>query len=196
MSAAGESIRRDVVLRTLTLGSDVHATSIFLLARFVHVVCGVLWAGALIFIAWVLLPAIRGTGPAGGALMQQLVRVQRLPVYLMVLAILTILSGLSLFYLDATAFGEAWLHTGPGRTFSAGGALAILTAILGMAVNTPAAKKMGVLMGSIQAAGAPPSPEQTAEIGRLQNRLYRATQLAAVLILLAVICMGVARYVP
>jgi hypothetical protein len=31
---------------------------------------------------------------------------------------------------------------------------------------------------------------------RLQNRLYRATQATAVLLLLVVICMGVARYVP
>jgi hypothetical protein len=171
-------------------------TWIFLLARFVHVVAGVGWAGAVIFIAWLLLPAIRATGPAGGALMQQLTRVQRLPVYLMVLAILTVLSGLSLFWLDVSAFGKAWMHTGPGRTFSAGGALAILTAIFGMAVNTPAAKKMGALIGSIQAAGTPPSPEQTAEIGRLQNRLYRATQITAVLLVLAVTCMGVARYIP
>jgi uncharacterized membrane protein len=174
----------------------MHDTWFFLLARFIHVVTGVLWAGALIFIAWILLPAIRATGPSGGALMQQLVRVQRLPVYLMLLAILAILSGLSLFWLDAKAFGEAWMHTGPGRTFSAGGALAILAAILGMAVNTPTAKKMGALIGSIQASGAPPSPEQAAEIGRLQHRLFRATQAAAVLILLAVICMGVARYIP
>jgi hypothetical protein len=102
----------------------------------------------------------------------------------------------ALFWLDVSAFGKAWMHTGPGRTFSAGGALAILTAIFGMAVNTPAAKKMGALIGSIQAAGTPPSPEQAAEIGRLQNRLYRATQITAVLLALAVTCMGVARYVP
>jgi uncharacterized membrane protein len=174
----------------------MNATSMFILARFVHVVCGVAWAGAVIFIAWILLPAIRATGPTGGAVMQRLVRVQRLPVYLMVMAILTILSGLSLFWMDMTAFGKVWMHTGPGRTFSAGAAIAILTAIFGMVVNTPAAKKMDVLMSSIQAAGAPPSPEQAAEMARLQNRLYRATQATAVLLLLVVICMGVARYVP
>jgi uncharacterized membrane protein len=181
---------------TPALGLHMNGTSLFLLARFVHVVCGVAWAGAVIFVALILLPAIRATGPSGGALMQQLVRVQRLPVYLMVLAILTILSGLSLFWLDYSAFGNAWMHTGPGRTFSLGGALAIFAAIFGMVVNTPAAKQMGVLVGSIQAAGKPPSPEQAAEMGRLQNRLYRATQGVAVIILLAVICMGVARYIP
>ena len=171
----------------------MNATWLFLLARFLHVLAGVGWAGAVIFIAWILLPAIRSAGPSGGAVMQQL---KRLPVYLMVLAILTILSGLTLFWLDARALGEAWMHTGPGRTFAAGGALGILTAIIGMAVNTPAAKKLGMLIGSIQATGKPPAPEQAAEIGRLQNRLYRATQITAVLLVLAVICMGVARYIP
>jgi hypothetical protein len=55
---------------------------------------------------------------------------------------------------------------------------------------------MGVLMSSIQAGGTPPSSELAAEIGQLQHRRFRATQAAAVLRLLAVICMGVARYVP
>lgn len=170
--------------------------STILFLRFVHVVAGVAWAGALIFIAWFLLPAIRATGPAGGALMQQIARVQRVPVYLMILMALTVLSGLSLYWLDIKSYGPAWVHTGAGRTFSAGAAFAILTAILGMTVNVPAAKRIGVLMGSIQATGAQPSTEQAAEIGRLQNRLYRAAQVAGVLILLAVTCMGVARYVP
>jgi uncharacterized membrane protein len=174
----------------------MNGTTVFLLARFVHVVAGVAWAGALIFIGWYLTPAILATGPAGGAVMQQLVRAQRLPVYLISLMALTILSGLSLFWLDLTAFGPAWMHTGAGRVFSAGGAFAILTAILGVSVNTPTAKKLGTLMASIQAAGKQPSQEQAAEIGRLQHRLHRAGQAAAVLVLLAVTCMGVARYIP
>jgi uncharacterized membrane protein len=168
----------------------------FILARIIHIVAGVIWAGALIFIAMFLLPAIRATGPTGGAFMQQLVRVQRLPVYLMVLMAFTILSGLTLFWLDYSAFGKAWMHTGTGRTFSAGAAFAILTALLGVVVNMPAARRIGAISASIQAAGAPPSPEQSAEIGRLQKRLYNAGQAAAVLVLLAVICMGVARYMP
>jgi uncharacterized membrane protein len=174
----------------------MNGMSVFLIARFVHVVAGVAWAGALIFIGWYLTPAVRAVGPSGGALMQQLVRVQRLPVFLLTLMALTVLSGLSLFWLDLTAFGPAWMHTGAGRTFAAGGVFAILTAILGLAVNVPASNKLGALMASIHAAGTQPSAEQAAELGRLQRRLYRAGQAAAVLVLLAVICMGVARYVP
>jgi hypothetical protein len=174
----------------------MNGMSVFLLARFVHVVAGVAWAGALIFIGWFLLPATRATGPSGSAFMHQLVSRQRMPMYLMLLMALTILSGLSLFWLDLSAFGMAWVHTGPGRTFAAGAAFGILTAIVGATVNMPTAKKLGVLGASIQAGGKPPTPEQAADIARLQNRLYSAGRWITALALLAVICMGVARYVP
>jgi uncharacterized membrane protein len=174
----------------------MRSTYIFLLARLIHVLAGVAWAGALVFITVILLPAIHGAGPAGGSVMDQVVRVRRLPIMLMSLAILTVLTGLSLFYLDFTAFGPAWVHTGPGRTFSLGGALAILGMIVGMSVNTPTAKKLGALTATITANGGPPSPEQAAELGRLQNRLVVAGKFVMVLVLLAVACMGVARYVP
>lgn len=174
----------------------MNGMSVFLLARFIHVVSGVTWAGALIFLAWFILPAAKATGPAGGTFVQQMVRAQKLPVYLIILMALTVLSGLSLIWLNVSAFGMAWMHTGPGRTFSLGGALAIATALLGMIVNAPTAAKMSALGAAIQASGAPPSTEQAAELARLQTRLHRAGQAAAILILLAVTCMGVARYIP
>jgi uncharacterized membrane protein len=174
----------------------MNGTYTFLLARLIHVVCGVAWAGALVFVAVVLLPAIQGAGPAGGGVMDQIIRVRRLPVLMMTLAILTVLSGLSLFYLDVHAFGAAWVHTGTGRTFSLGAALAILGMIVGMSVSTPAARKLGALGASIKASGAPPSLEQAATLGRLQNRLVVAGKVVTVLVVLAVACMGVARYIP
>lgn len=172
------------------------ATYAFLLARLIHVLAGVAWAGALVFITVILLPAIRGAGPAGGSVMDQVVRVRRLPIVLMTLAILTVFSGLSLWYLDFHALGDAWAHSAQGRTFSLGGVLAILGMIVGMSVSTPTARKLSALTGSITANGGPPSPEQAAELGRLQNRLVAAAKIVMVLVLLAVACMGVARYVP
>lgn len=174
----------------------MHGPYLFILARFIHVVAGVTWAGALIFVGWFVLPAVRGAGPAGGAVMQQLVRVQRLPAYMITLMALTLLSGFCLFYLDIVAFGAAWVHTGPGRTFSLGAVFAILAALYGVFVNMPAAKRMGALGAAVQATGAPPSREQAAELGRLQGRLTSAARVITVLILLAVTCMGVARYIP
>lgn len=168
----------------------------FLLARLIHIVCGVAWAGALVFITAIFLPAIRGAGPAGGTVIDLAIRARRLPIVLMVVAILTVFSGFSLFYLDFHAYGEAWAHTGPGRTFSLGGALAILGMIVGMTVSNPTAKKLGALTTSMRAGGGPPSPVQAAEFGRLQSRLVVAGNIVVSFVMLAVACMGVARYVP
>ncbi|MDQ2767830.1 MAG: hypothetical protein M3Y30_11820 [Gemmatimonadota bacterium] len=169
---------------------------LFLLARFIHVVCGVVWAGSLLFIAFMLMPAIRATGPSGGAVMQQLFRNQRLQPFLITLMVFTVLSGLALYRLDMVAFGPNWVHTGPGRTFSAGAVFAILAVVVGLSINARAAEKIGARSASIQAAGKQPSTEQAAELGRLQTHLARGTLVSTALIIFAVTCMGVARYVP
>ena len=169
---------------------------LFILARFIHVVCGVIWAGSLLFFAFMLTPAIRATGPSGGAVIQQLMRNQRLQPFLITLMLLTVLSGLTLYRLDMVAFGPTWVHTGPGRTFAAGAVFAILGVIVGLSINAPAAGKLGALGGAIQAAGRQPSADEAAEMGRLQKRIARGGMITTVLILLAVTCMGVARYIP
>lgn len=170
--------------------------SIFLLLRFVHIVIGVAWAGAVIFIATFLLPAIKAVGPAGGPVMANLTQVRRLPAYLMGGVILTVLSGIALYLNDSLGSSTQWMSTGPGKTFAFGGAMGIIVAILGMAVNAPTATRMGALGAAIKASGGPPTPEQTAEMQRLQGRLTNAMRAAAVLILLALAAMSVARYVP
>ena len=169
---------------------------LFLLARFIHVVSGVIWAGSLIFFAFMLTPAIRATGPSGGAVIQQLMRNQRLQPFLITLMLLTVLSGFTLYRLDMVAFGPSWVRTGPGMTFSAGAVFAILGVIVGLSINAPAAGKLGAISGPIQAAGRQPTAEEAALIGRLQARIARGGTVTIVFILLAVTCMGIARYVP
>jgi uncharacterized membrane protein len=169
---------------------------LFLLARFIHVVSGVIWAGSLLFFAIMLTPAIRATGPAGGAVIQHLMRKQRLQPFLITLMLLTVLSGLTLYRLDMVAFGPAWVRTGPGMTFSIGALSAILGVVVGLSINAPSAGKLGAISASIQAAGRQPTAEETAQIGRLQTRIARGGVITTALILLAVTCMAVARYVP
>ncbi|HEV7703180.1 MAG TPA: hypothetical protein VGO46_02765 [Gemmatimonadaceae bacterium] len=154
------------------------------------------WAGSLIFAAFMLTPAIRAVGPAGGAIMQQLMRVQKMQRFLIALMALTVLSGLALYWRDISAMGAGWARTGPGATFAAGAVFALLTAIVGIHVNAKAAGKLGVLSAAIQAGGKHPSAEQAAELGRLQLRLARGSAVSTTFIILAVACMGIARYVP
>jgi uncharacterized membrane protein len=164
--------------------------------RIMHIVIGVFWVGAVLFIAAFLTPSIRAAGPAGGAVMQQLMAVRNLHLWLMSAGILTLLSGLGLYWRDSAGFQSAWLGSGPGRVFGLGGVLALLATIIGMAVNAPTARRLGELAGRLQGAGRPPTAEEQATLGALQTRLSRASAAAAGLLLLATVTMAVARYVP
>jgi len=168
---------------------------VLLLLRIVHIVLGVFWVGAVVFIALLLMPSVRAAGPAGGAVMQQIIQTRRLSVWLMAAAVLTVLSGIGLYWHDSAGFtSTAWLGSRQGRVFGLGGILAISAMIIGMAVNSPAGRKLGELGAQVQASGRPPTPDQTATIQRLQERLGRATVVVAALLALAAAAMAVARY--
>lgn len=168
----------------------------FYVYRLIHILAGAFWVGAALFTAFFLLPSLRAVGPAGGAVMEQIAQVRRLPLYMMGAMILTILSGIALYWRDSAGFNGAWMRSGPGITFSIGGLLGIVVAILGMVVITPAAKRLGMLAASMRAGGGPPSPEAMAEMQALQVRTAVLTRAGSLLLILATAAMAVARYVP
>ena len=170
--------------------------SLFIVVRLIHVVVGIVWGGAIVFIAAFLLPTFKGVGPASGPVMGYLVEKKKMPAFLMAGVMLTVLSGLTLYWSDSAGFTSAWMKSGPARTFGAGGVLAIIVAIMGMAINAPTAKKLSALGEAVRAAGGPPSAEQAAEMQRLQGRLAGAMKMAAVLVVATAALMAVARYVP
>lgn len=173
----------------------MEGTIMIFLFRLIHILAGAFWVGAALFTAWFLMPSVRALGPAGGPIMQQIGQVRRVPLYIMGAMILTILSGIALYWRDSNGFNGAWMRSGTGTVFAAGGVLGIVVAALGMAVITPAAKRMGELAGSMH-GGGPPSPDQKAEMESLQRRMTTTTKIASVLLLLATAAMAVARYVP
>ncbi|MEJ7810756.1 MAG: hypothetical protein WKG32_10145 [Gemmatimonadaceae bacterium] len=169
---------------------------VIMLLRLLHIVLGVFWVGASVLLAAFLLPTVRALGPVGGQVMDQLARVRKLPLYLMAAGIPTVLSGIALYWRDSAGFRGEWMRSGPGTTFGIGALLALVAMVIGMAINSPTAKKAAALGAAMQAAGRPPAPEQLAQIQQLQARLYRATVGAAVLLALATAAMAVARYMP
>jgi uncharacterized membrane protein len=174
----------------------MHSLATIHLLRVVHVLVGAVWVGTILFMAAFLIPSVRAAGPSGGAVMQQLVQRRRLPRWLLSAAILTIVSGIGLYWVDSAGFRSAWLGSGPGRVFGLGGTLAIVAAILGVVVNFPTARRLTALAAAVHGSGRSPTPEEAAEIQRLQARLAWATTVAAGLLVLATLAMAVARYVP
>jgi len=162
--------------------------------RLVHILAGTFWAGVAVFMAAFLVPSIRAAGPAGAAVMRELIQVRRLTQWLMLASWLTLLSGLGLVHLVAGALGHAWFGVGVGRWFGAGAVTALVAMIIGHTVNVPTARRIGALGAAIQAAGAPPSPEQQGQMQALQQRMTTAARVVASLLALATALMAVARY--
>lgn len=162
--------------------------------RIVHIGFGVFWAGTVLFIATYLEPTTRELGPGAAPVMQGLDR-RGLFTTMPVIALIAILSGATLFWIDSAGFNPAWMGSRPGMAFSIGGLAAILALGVGFTVMRPAMMKMGALMAS--AAGVPEGPARQAHlapVAALRARLTAGGRWTAALLVVSVVAMSVARY--
>lgn len=167
-----------------------------ILLRLIHISLGVFWVGAAVTNTLFLIPAIRAAGPAGGPVMQQLTQKLKMPIFIIAAGVLTVLSGIGLYWYDSAGFTNAFMRSGGGMTFGIGGAIAIVTLLIGIVAVAPAAKRAAAIGGQVAASGKPPSPEQAAEMQRLQARLGMLSTLATAMLAVTTIAMAVARYIP
>lgn len=167
--------------------------SLYTILRLIHIFSGVFWAGVALMMAGFVNPSAKAIGPEGGKFMQQLARQNRFPSVMETTAILNILSGLWLYWLVSGGFQVNWVISKGGLALTIGGVGAIVAYGLSYVFQKPAAKRMAALGREIQAAGGPPSPEQTAEMQAQQKRLTQGGLLSAVLLAIVVVGMAVAR---
>lgn len=170
----------------------MHALTIF--ARFVHVGAAAYWVGAVLFINAFLGPSVEAIGPEGGGVVRELVRRRSFEVT-MLMAMLTILSGLYLVWLDSDGFHAAWFATRLGRTLSIGMAASILAFIVAIVAVRPALARVTAIsqqMTDVTSRAERHELVETLEAAR--GRLTRAGAFSALLLVLAVATMAVARY--
>lgn len=150
-----------------------------LLARVLHVVVGIFWAGTIIFNAMLLGPAIQDTGPEGGKVMGALARRGMLTI-MPIAGIIVILSGTWLYWHVSGGFSPGYMGSRPGMLYGLGMVAATLGLLLGFIILRPAMAKM-----------ATATPE---EAPALRQRAAVAGRLIAILVVIAVLTMAVARY--
>ena len=151
-----------------------------LLARVLHIVIGVFWAGTIIFNGWLLAPAIRELGPDGGKVMGALAR-RGLLTILPITGILTILSGISLYWHASAGFNSDYMRSRPGMIYGLGMVVTLVAFLIGFLVVRPSVEK---------AATAPPAEAQA-----FRQRAASAGNLVAGLLLIVLFCMAIGRYV-
>jgi uncharacterized membrane protein len=162
-----------------------------ILLRITHILIGVFWAGSAIYLALFLEPSVRAAGPAGGQVMRQLIN-RNFSQYAAGAAIITVLSGVALFWIDSDHFRSMlWIQTRSSTAYQVGGGSAIIALIIGLTMMRPTVAKIVALI----AAAAPGTPPDPAVMAPLQERMKLAGSLVAALVTIAVICMAMARYI-
>ena len=167
--------------------------TVTLVLRFIHIVGGVFWVGAVFLMVGFIFPTVRNTGPQGGRFMQELMQRRRLSVFMNAAAGLTMLSGsycMGAFSPRRTVAGgyTRWndvrdrrIGNGDRRDHR-------------RLDRRRSGQRLAKLGETVHASGGPPSTEQAAEMGRLQTRMGKAMRAVAVLLLIAVTSMATARY--
>ena len=162
-------------------------------ARLIHVLGGILWVGAMVFVAAFLVPAIRDTGPDGAKVMAALGRRKFMQV-MPVLAILTLLSGIYLYWRVSDGFETGYMKSWPGHVYAVGGLLALLAFVLGITVTRPAMMKAMALAQSIPSAPDSERPGMMARADALRTRGARMGVVIMWLLISAAALMAVGRY--
>ncbi len=164
--------------------------TLIIVLRILHIGSGVFWVGGALFSNFLLTPATASTGDAGRAVMNYLVTKSRISMRFTGAAVITVLSGAALYWIDSGGLTSAWTTSGPGWGFGLGGILAVFgmgfSALVG--IN---ASKVGRLA---TAAQGKPSEPQLVEMRAAQSAASRASLLSSVALIISLLCMATARY--
>jgi hypothetical protein len=166
---------------------------LLLILRLVHIGLGVFWAGTALFTAFYLAPSLRDAGPDGAKVMAGLMR-RRLFDVMPVVAVLTVLSGLWLYWKASLGFQPEYMGSSVGMMFGTGGAAAILALALGLIFVRPNMNKAASLRQSAATAAPAEREAQMAAAQAAQARGTMFTQIVTVLVIIAVAAMAIARY--
>lgn len=169
-------------------------TLLHFVIRVAHVVLGAFWAGSAFLLATFLLPAVEETGAAGGAVMESLTRRNMIRV-LTWIGVFTVLTGIYLLWEMSHHFNGSFMGSKAGILLSTGGLLGIVALLLVVHVSRPTAKKLGALGAKVAASGAPPTPDDAAELARLRGKLKLAARLIAVILGGALVCMALGPHI-
>lgn len=135
--------------------------------RLIHIVAGGFWAGSVMLLGWFVAPAARAAGPAAGPFMQALLK-RKLTTILITSGVVTVGAGMWLL-----AIRRPTMSRWQDWALAIGASAALVALIIGIGWQRPTGAKIQAIGAQIASAGSPPTPEQGAEMGRLQAKLSR-----------------------
>lgn len=167
--------------------------AIFLSVRVLHVLFGGIWLGSAVFLVYLLIPALRATGPDAAKLMPVLVR--RVPSFFAIVSGLNVLSGLWLYWLFTNGFDRALSATVGGRVFGVGGLLGLVAAIMGGSVVGRNMKRSVEIQLQLEKAEPSARAALADQMARHRQKAGTGGQIVAVLLIVTIMLMALGHYV-
>lgn len=169
-------------------------TILHVVVRVTHVLLGAFWVGSTLLLALFIIPVVETSGPAGGAIMQGLMK-KGMPRFLTFIGLFTVLTGIYLLWQLSGHFSGGFMGSASGILLSTGALFGLIALLIGVHVSRPTVNKLGEIGARVAASGAPPTPEDTAEMARLRARVATATRLVAIALVVAVVCMALGPHI-
>jgi uncharacterized membrane protein len=160
---------------------------LIVLVRLVHVMAGVIWAGATFILAAVIVPLAARHGTEGAGRWTAMVAGRVGPIS-GISALLTVLSG---SYLFATLHSND--SSAAGLVLKVGAVAALLSLAIGFLVGRPTGQKLARLSEQQSLAAAPPA-DVLQKMSGLRLRATLSSRFTAALLGLAVLSMAGFRY--
>ncbi len=169
-------------------------TLLLIVLRLMHVVGGALWVSVVVFFKIFLYPALASLGVENPRFGQALNQRNRFAIFMRLITVGNILSGLVLYYLSSGGLKLSWITSGPGIGYSLG-------ALAGMGAFLAGGIGMGRVSPLLQAAsrelaaqGKTPKPELVNRVKALQGSLHLYETLDFWFLVIAMLLMATARY--
>lgn len=165
-----------------------------LLIRIIHVASAMLWFGGAIIGSFFLSPTAEALGRRGQPFMDHLMRRRRMGIFFPIVAALTILSGVALYWRDSGGLVPAWITSPTGLAYTIGGLAAIASFVGGLVLVGPSVAEQTAVQNELAAGDGTPTEIQRRRLERADRLMRLATRIDLPLIIMAALTMAVGRY--
>lgn len=161
--------------------------------RVIHILSGAAWVGGAFLMMGFIIPRARDLGPeAGGTYLKRFLDHPRFSTYITAVEVLTVITGLVLFWNASGGLQGVWLTSPSGLAFTVGG----IAGVIALGISLPISLTLSKLyyLPEDTSPGPRSGHAQGPGFAEYHKRLALLGSLYATLLTLAVVGMASAQY--
>lgn len=170
-------------------------TEIIPFLRLIHIFAGTFWVGSNIFMALFVYPTAKISGESGKTFIGNLSNKNKLPVWMSLSSLITIISGLFMLYFYSSGFSLSFFTTGYGIGLLLGALMAILAFLHGFIKIRPCGIRLGQIGKELSERKTHLSENLKEEIEHLNHVIIKSTTLETFILCSSLAFMIIAKYI-